>query len=155
MAQETHILLLDDEKNYLLVLETLLIDQGYTVTALSDPETALTVLEQSEVDVVISDLKMPKLTGRDVLQFVKKKFPHIPFLIMTSMIFCKFFKMFIKQSDDLFLRQIDIIERAVNVILIIYQIFIINKIFLILNGISQLKHILCFNKIVKLLQRKK
>ncbi len=84
MIQETHILLVDDEKNYLLVLETLLLDQGYKVTALSDPESALDFLEQSEVDIVISDLKMPKVTGRDILFAVKKKYPHIPILIMTA-----------------------------------------------------------------------
>ncbi len=84
MIKETHILILDDEKNYLLVLETLLIDAGYTVTALSDPETALTFISESEVDVIITDLKMPKLTGRDILHSVKKSHPHTPVLIMTA-----------------------------------------------------------------------
>ena len=55
----THILLIDDEKNYLLVLEALLLDAGYKVTALSDPESALAFLDESEVDVVITELKMP------------------------------------------------------------------------------------------------
>ena len=41
MSDKSHILVIDDEKNYLLVLQTLLEDEGYTVTAISDPETAL------------------------------------------------------------------------------------------------------------------
>jgi two-component system NtrC family response regulator len=50
-----HILVLDDERNYLLILETLLEDAGYTVTALADPELGIAYLEESEVDVVLTD----------------------------------------------------------------------------------------------------
>ena len=53
MNDKVHLLLIDDEKNYLLVLETLLTEAGYAVTALNDPETALAFLEESEVDIVI------------------------------------------------------------------------------------------------------
>lgn len=79
-----NILILDDEQNYLLILEALLSDEGYTITALSDPETGLAYLDESEVDLVITDMKMPKLTGQDVLEHVKKNFPHIPVIIMTA-----------------------------------------------------------------------
>ncbi len=84
MSEKAHILIIDDEKNYLLVLETLLEDEGYTVTAINDAETALTFLQESEVDVVVTDMKMPRLTGMDVLAQVKKNWPHIPVLIMTA-----------------------------------------------------------------------
>ena len=84
MGEKAHILVIDDEKNYLLVLQTLLEDEGYTVTAISDPETALAFLEESEVDVVVTDMKMPRVSGREVLQRVKKEWPYIPVLIMTA-----------------------------------------------------------------------
>ncbi len=77
-------LLLDDEPNYLLILEALLTDAGYAVTALNDPEMGIAYLDESEVDVVITDLKMPKLSGQEVLEHVKRNFPHIPVLIMTA-----------------------------------------------------------------------
>jgi len=80
----SNILVLDDEQNYLLILETVLEEADYNVTALNDPEMALAYLEESEVDVVITDMKMPKLTGRDILEQVKKNYPHIPVLIMTA-----------------------------------------------------------------------
>ena len=79
-----HILIIDDEKNYLLVLEAMLVDAGFKITALNDPETALAFLEESEVDVVITDMKMPKLTGKDVLNHMKRDYPHIPVLVMTA-----------------------------------------------------------------------
>ena len=79
-----NILILDDEKNYLLILESILEDEGYNVTTLSDPEMGLAYLEDSEVDVVLTDMKMPGLTGQDVLEHCKKNYPHIPVLIMTA-----------------------------------------------------------------------
>ena len=82
--EQAHLLVIDDEKNYLLVLEALLLDAGYAVTALNDPETALAFIDESEVDVIITDMKMPKLSGKDVLSHVKRDYPHIPVLVMTA-----------------------------------------------------------------------
>ena len=84
MSENARILVIDDEKNYLLVLEALLADAGYSVTAINDPEMALAFLDDSEVDVVITDMKMPKMTGKEVLQSIKKSWSHIPVLIMTA-----------------------------------------------------------------------
>lgn len=82
--EQAHLLIIDDEKNYLLVLEVLLLDAGYAVTALSDPEAALVFLDESEVDVIITDMKMPKLSGKDVLTHAKRDYPHVPVLVMTA-----------------------------------------------------------------------
>ena len=84
MSDISHILVIDDEKNYLIVMEALLKDAGYEVTALNDPEMALHFLDESEVDVVITDMKMPKLSGKEVLQRIKKSWPDLPVLIMTA-----------------------------------------------------------------------
>lgn len=84
MSEKCHVLVLDDEKNYLLVLQAMLEDAGYKITALNDPETALPFLDESEVDVLITDMKMPRLTGQEILEHVKKNYPHIPVLIMTA-----------------------------------------------------------------------
>ena len=84
MSEKARILVVDDEKNYLLVMEALLSDAGYDVTTINDPEMALEYLEDSEVDVVITDMKMPKISGKELLQSVKKRWPHLPVLIMTA-----------------------------------------------------------------------
>ena len=68
MSENAHILVIDDEKNYLLVLQTLLEDAGYTVTAI----------------IVVTDMKMPHVSGVEILMQVKKQLPHIPVLIMTA-----------------------------------------------------------------------
>ena len=79
-----HILILDDEKNYLLVLQAILEDEEYTVTALNDPRLGMAFLEESEVDVVITDMKMPGMNGEEVLEQVRRDYPHIPVMIMTA-----------------------------------------------------------------------
>ena len=78
MSDTSRILVIDDEKNYLIVMEALLKDAGYEVTALNDPEMALHFLDESEVDVVITDMKMPKMSGKEVLQRIKKTLPDLP-----------------------------------------------------------------------------
>ena len=84
MNENTHLLVVDDEDNYLLVLEALLSDAGYKVTTLNDPKTALEYLNDSEVDVVITDMKMPHMSGGELMVKIKKSWPHIPVLIMTA-----------------------------------------------------------------------
>ncbi|MGM0425155.1 MAG: sigma-54-dependent transcriptional regulator [Thermodesulfobacteriota bacterium] len=80
----THVLVVDDEQNYLLLLETLLEEEGYSVTTLQDPELALDYLAESEVDVLVTDMKMPKVSGQEILERVRRNYPHIPVLIMTA-----------------------------------------------------------------------
>lgn len=78
------VLVIDDEKNYLLILEAMLLDVGYDVITLNDPEMVSAFLDESEVDVIITDMKMPKFSGKDVLQLIKKNWPTIPVLMMTA-----------------------------------------------------------------------
>ncbi len=79
-----HILVVDDEKNYLLLLEALLSEEGYEVTTMQDAEMAYMFLKESEVDVIITDVKMPGMSGQELLERVKREFPHIPVIIMTA-----------------------------------------------------------------------
>ena len=78
------VLIIDDEKNYLLILQAILEDEGYEVTTINDPEMVMPYLEESEVDVVITDMKMPKITGKELLGHIKKIYPRLPVLIMTA-----------------------------------------------------------------------
>ena len=67
------ILIVDDARSTLRALDAMLKREGYTVlTALSGPE-GLTHLEQHEVDLVLCDVKMPKMDGLTVLRQVKAR----------------------------------------------------------------------------------
>ncbi len=78
------ILIVDDEKNYTAVLSVVLQEEGYeTITANSAAE-ALAALKIEDVDLVITDMKMPGMDGIDLLGQVKKKWPDIPVIMMTA-----------------------------------------------------------------------
>ncbi len=78
------ILIVDDEKNYPPILSAVLEDAGFeTLTAYSGPE-ALEILEDSDVDLVLTDMKMPGMDGIELLERIKKKDPELPVIMMTA-----------------------------------------------------------------------
>jgi two-component system NtrC family response regulator len=78
------ILIVDDEKNYLLVLSAVLEEEGYEVlTALSGLE-ALETQKSSDVDLVLTDMKMPGMDGIDLLERIKAYDPDLPVIMMTA-----------------------------------------------------------------------
>jgi len=78
------VLVVDDEKNYLVVLSELLGEEGYEVLCASSAPEALSFLEESDVDLVITDMKMPKMSGIQLLQEVKRRDPGLPVIMMTA-----------------------------------------------------------------------
>ena len=78
------ILIVDDEKNYTLILAAVLEDAGFeTLTANSGPE-ALEVLSESDVDLILTDMKMPAMDGIDLLERIKKEDADLPVIMMTA-----------------------------------------------------------------------
>jgi len=78
------ILIVDDEKNYPLILSAVLAEEGFeTLTAHSGPE-ALDLLANSDVDLVLTDMKMPSMDGIALLERIKQKDPELPVIMMTA-----------------------------------------------------------------------
>ena len=78
------ILVVDDEVNYLTVMEALLGGAGYEVlTAPSAPE-ALKIAEASDLDLVLTDMKMPKMSGIELMEELHRLYPDLPVVIMTA-----------------------------------------------------------------------
>jgi two-component system NtrC family response regulator len=78
------ILVVDDEINYLTVMETLLGEEGYEVlTAPGGPE-ALKIAGGSDLDLVLTDMKMPKMNGIELLAEMKRLYPDLPVIMMTA-----------------------------------------------------------------------
>jgi len=78
------ILVVDDELNMRLVLKALLNKEGYDVATASDGVEALKVLKSGGVEVVVTDLKMPKLDGMGLLERVIRDYPSMPVIIITA-----------------------------------------------------------------------
>jgi len=78
------ILIVDDEKNYLIVLEELLGSEGYEVIAVDNPMEALEHIGNPDLDLVITDMKMPGISGMELLEEIKKINFELPVIVMTA-----------------------------------------------------------------------
>jgi two-component system response regulator PilR (NtrC family) len=78
------ILIVDDERSMRDVLSIMLKRAGYDVTVATDGEEAIAQVEKELFDLVITDLKMPKAGGLDVLKAVKECSPDSVVLIITA-----------------------------------------------------------------------
>ena len=78
------ILIVDDEKNYLVVLEALLSPEGYEIVTSEKAQEALRVIQEADVDLVLTDMKMPGMSGMELLEEAKKIKPEVPVIMMTA-----------------------------------------------------------------------
>ncbi|TYO97696.1 two-component system NtrC family response regulator/two-component system response regulator AtoC [Geothermobacter ehrlichii] len=79
-----HILIVEDEKNYRLVLGELLRDAGYRVSLAENPFAALELLSREGVALILSDLKMPQMDGLEFYRNVVDHYGNLPFILMTA-----------------------------------------------------------------------
>ena len=85
IALKKTILVVDDRINTLKVLMLYLDDKGYRVLKASSGEEALEIFRQnSDIDVVLADLKMPGMSGLDLYRSLAQTGPTPPFIIMTA-----------------------------------------------------------------------
>ena len=78
------ILVVDDEKNYLVVMESLLTDHGFEVKTAQNGSEALSLLENTDTDLVLTDMTMPGMDGIELLSRVKTDLPDLPVIMMTA-----------------------------------------------------------------------
>lgn len=78
------ILIVDDEKNYLIVLEALLSDAGYEVLTADNANMALEMVRSHDLDLVITDMRMPGLDGMEFLAQLHIQQPELPVIMMTA-----------------------------------------------------------------------
>ncbi|MDY0212368.1 MAG: sigma-54 dependent transcriptional regulator [Desulfuromonadaceae bacterium] len=79
-----HILIVDDEKNYCTVMSRLLQGHGYQTSTATNPFAALEQLTLYNIQLILSDLKMPLMNGMDFLHQVQRDHSGIPFIIITA-----------------------------------------------------------------------
>jgi two-component system, NtrC family, response regulator len=78
------VLIVDDEKNYPPILSAVLEEEGYeTLTANSGME-ALSIIKGSDIDLVLTDMKMPFMDGIELLERIKADLPDLPVIMMTA-----------------------------------------------------------------------
>jgi DNA-binding NtrC family response regulator len=78
------VLVIDDETSILNTIGILLRGEGFDVTVRASGREALERWEEENPDVVISDIRMPGITGMEVLAGVRERDPDVPVILMTA-----------------------------------------------------------------------
>ena len=78
------ILVVDDDERIRLASEGVLSGSGYEVRTANDGFEALALLRKAMPDLIISDLKMPNMSGFELLSVVRRRFPQIPVIAITG-----------------------------------------------------------------------
>ena len=78
------ILIVDDEPNYQIVLSEILKDEGYEVFTANSGLAALPVVYSTDLDLVLSDMKMPGMDGIGLLAKIKEYNKELPVILITA-----------------------------------------------------------------------
>ncbi len=78
------VLIVDDERAMTELLEDVLATEPYTLLSARSAEEALQILEEQEIDVVVSDEMMPGMSGSELLAIVKERYPDTIRMILTG-----------------------------------------------------------------------
>ena len=81
---EFSILVADDEKNIRHGLGQALEGEGYNTYLAENGVKALEIIEKENIDIIITDLRMPEMTGEELLKHVTKEHKNIPVIILTG-----------------------------------------------------------------------
>jgi two-component system response regulator HupR/HoxA len=78
------VLFVDDETKVLMSLKRGLMDEPYETLFAKSAKDALEILQQKQVHVIITDMRMPKMSGLELLKIVKREYPYIIRLVLSG-----------------------------------------------------------------------
>jgi DNA-binding NtrC family response regulator len=84
MLDRKKILIVDDEPNAVRVLSVILKEEGYHVLEAMDVDSAIGIVQNEDVDAIITDLKMPGKDGYQLFKYASERHPDIPVLFLTA-----------------------------------------------------------------------
>ncbi|MCF8381295.1 MAG: sigma-54 dependent transcriptional regulator [Bacteroidales bacterium] len=81
--QKINVLVIDDDPVFRNLLRSIL-KEKVNVFAVEAPSTAFTIIKNEKIDIIICDFKLPEMNGLEVLEIVKKEFPDIEVIMISS-----------------------------------------------------------------------
>lgn len=84
MPEKSKVLVVDDEEALRYLLSTELVAEGYEVETAGDGDEAIEAIKRKDYDVVLLDIKMPRVDGFEVLRFIKQNKPEIKVIMLTA-----------------------------------------------------------------------
>jgi len=83
-SNRSSILIIDDEERFAAMLAKRLLLRGYGSTVMHNGESGLEALRQHAFRIVVLDLRLPGISGEEVLDRVKREQPDLPVIILTG-----------------------------------------------------------------------
>src|SRR5262245_44678798 len=84
MSQKPSVLVVDDESGILDTLRILLRNEGFEVTTAQGGKAGLEQIRSGSHDIILSDVRMPQVSGLDILQAAREQDPMTPVILMTA-----------------------------------------------------------------------
>lgn len=78
------ILIVDDEDSIRFLLKDILVDTGYEVWEANNAEDALKKIEENMFNILITDIKMPGMSGIELMRKIKVNYPHIEVILISG-----------------------------------------------------------------------
>lgn len=78
------ILVIDDEENIGRTIELIFAKENFDVTLAFNGETAISLLKENYFDVIISDIRLPDISGMEILKTSKNLYPEVPVIMITA-----------------------------------------------------------------------
>ena len=79
-----NILIAEDDKNIAKLIKEIIERRGNTAVVTTDGEEAYKVFSSIKFDLIITDLRMPKMPGMDLIKMIREKNSDIPIIIITG-----------------------------------------------------------------------
>ncbi len=77
-------MVVDDAERFLMILQEELTTRGFSILTASNGKKALEVLQSTQVDVVVTDFKMPEMNGMELIDEMRKNQLNMPVIVMSA-----------------------------------------------------------------------
>ena len=84
IVEKRTVLFVDDDKSILHSLVRGLLDEPYNMFVANSCKEAFEILQRKEVHVIVTDMRMPEMTGLELFRIVKKEYPHIIGMVLSG-----------------------------------------------------------------------
>ena len=78
------VLFVDDEEKFLNSIKRALLGEPYETLFANSGKGAIEILKQNEVHVIVTDMRMPEMSGLELLRIVKEEYPHIIRMVLSG-----------------------------------------------------------------------